>query len=188
MAPVYEYLFLFVFLGAGLKIIDDIYDFGALEKKTAHILAPALVSLWVYLSAIDKGFATLLGAILLSSLITGKVDNRVFKLSAAAVTAAWLLWGIKVFLEPFIVLTLLGILDETLDRYGERKVAVAKKAGLEYLLTHRVGMKLGVVILFAFAQLELPHVLAMLAFDLAYEIAPASLNRGRCWIKGVVDV
>lgn len=186
MALVYEYLFLFVFLGAGLKIIDDIYDIKVLDEKSAYVLAPLLVLIWIYLSVTNEGYAAILGAILLSSIITGKVDNRVFRFSAAALIATWLLWGINVLMVPFILLTLLGVLDELLDGCGERE-GFLKNWATKQLLRHRLGMKFGVVILYLFAHLELMHVLALFAFDVAYEIAPASLDRGRGWIRGVVD-
>lgn len=186
MALEYEYLFLFVFLGAGLKIIDDIYDIKVLDEKSAYLLAPLLVLSWTYLSMANEGYAAILGAILLSSILTGKVDNSVFKLSATALIAIWLLWGINVLMVPLILLTLLGVLDELLDGYGERE-GFLKNRGMRQLLRHRLGMKFGVVILYLFAHLELMHVLALFAFDIAYEIAPASLDRGRGWIRGVVD-
>jgi hypothetical protein len=167
----YGFLFLFAFLGAGLKTIDDIFDRETLEKKTAYLLAPILVFLWIFLSISDKGLATLLGAILLSSLVSGKVDNYVFKLSAVAILLAGLLWGVEVIIAPFFVLTFFGIIDEYLDGYCDKK----KTGKAEFLLKHRIGMKIGVLILYVFSQLGGMHVLAMFLFDLAYDTASGSV-------------
>jgi hypothetical protein len=181
MASEYGYLFLFIVLGAGLKIIDDVYDKGVPGRKWAYALAPLLALIWIYLSNFDKGYATILGAVLLSSLLAGKVDNAVFKVSAAAISIAWLILGVDVIIVPFIVLVLLGVVDELLDRYGERMAA-----GAGYLMRHRVGMKVGVLLLLAAGYMDTIHVLSLLAFDLAYELAPASVQRA-LYLNGVAE-
>ncbi len=182
MASDYGYLFLFIVLGAGLKIIDDIYDRGAPGRRGAFVLAPILVLTWIYLSNFDKGYATILGAVLLSSLIAGKIDNAVFKVSAACIIAAWLILDVDVLIIPLGVLVLLGVLDEFLDGYRGNVAS-----GIGNLLKHRVGMKIGVVMLLVFGHLEAIHVFSLLAFDLAYEVAPASMQRGRYLISGAAE-
>lgn len=183
MVSDYLHLFLFALLGAGLKTIDDIYDMGVLNRRVAYILAPPLIGIWVYLSHYNVGFATILGAIILSSLIAGKLDNGVFKFSAAIILLIGLAWGWGVSAFPLLFLMVLGVLDEFLDGYGESHREL--RGGV--LLKHRLGMKGGVILLYILSVVEVVHVLALLFFDLAYDIVSATTLKKSRALTGVLE-
>jgi hypothetical protein len=174
MASGYGMLVFFALLGAGIKTIDEAYDRGAPSRRVAYLLAPFLVALWFVLSFQDKNAATLLSAILVSSLLAGKLDNTVFKLSAAVLLAAMLIKGVSIALLPFLFLVVLGVIDELADGYADKH----RKTRRGFLLRRRFGMKLGVLLLFVFSQLELVYALALLAFDLAYDSVSIALPQG----------
>lgn len=169
----YEIVF-FAFLGAGLKTIDDVYDRGVFSRRVAYFLAPCLAALWLVLVFHDQDAATLLSAILAGSLLAGKVDNPVFKLSAIVVLAAMLAWDVSIALLPFLFLTFLGVIDEVANDHASKHGETWRRR----LLRHRLGMKLGVLLLLAFSQLELVYALALFAFDLAYDAASIAMPHG----------
>jgi hypothetical protein len=161
-------LIFFAVLGAGIKAVDRAYDDEDLDKRIALLLAPFLAFLWVYLSLGDAMSATILGAIFLSSLSTGKIDNPAFKLSALIVAAAFLVEGFEIMILPLLFLTSLGYIDEFANGYADRNKLHGHRA---FILAHRFGMKAGVALLYAASLLDLTHVLALYSFDLAYEAA-----------------
>lgn len=166
MEPGLITLVLFAFLGSGIKVIDRAYDEGDVDKGLALLLVPFLALFWVHLSTSDGVSATILGAIFLSSLLAGKIDNMAFRLSALIIGAAFLVNSFEIMILPLLFLALLGFFDELANEYADRN----KPQGLKGLiLKHRFGMKAGVVVLFALGFLGLTHVLALYAFDLAYE-------------------
>jgi hypothetical protein len=171
MALGYEVLVFFALLGAGLKIIDDIYDREVLSRGIAYFLAPVLIALWLFLSFHDEGAATLLSAILVSSVLAGKVDNPVFGFSAVILLVTMLLGGVDLALLPFLFLAALGVIDEFANNRAD------STGGASFFLKHRFGMKLGVLLLFALSQLELVYAVALLVFDLAYDSASVALPR-----------
>jgi len=69
-------LLAFACLGGGIKYIDDTFDEGVHSKKIAYPLAFFLVGLWILLCILDAYAATILTAIFLSVLITGKLDTK----------------------------------------------------------------------------------------------------------------
>lgn len=170
----YELLIFFAFLGAGIKAIDEVYDQGNMSRSIAYLLAPFIVALWLILSFYDKIATTILSAILVSSLLAGKVDNPVFRLSAGILVAVLLVRGVDIAFLPFLFLVFLGFVDEFLDGHADNQKF--SRHG-RFFLRHRFGMKLGVLLLFVFSQLELVYVMAFLAFDLAYDSVSIVLPR-----------
>jgi hypothetical protein len=158
----------FAIIGYGLKYIDDAYDEARFSKRRAMLMAPLLVALWACLSLFDAGSATVLFAILFAMLLSGKVDNPVFKLSAIALLAIFFLALMSRFsYMPLAVLTVLGIADEKGNDYadGNRLSELA-----EFFFAHRCSMKVGALGLCLASFLPWLYLLAFLAFDLAYEV------------------
>ncbi|MEE9474981.1 MAG: hypothetical protein V3V36_04835, partial [Candidatus Hydrothermarchaeaceae archaeon] len=83
----------FAVIGGGLKFIDDAFDEDIFNKKTAILLAPLLIIIWIGLSVADPISATVLFSILFSVLLTGKIDNFVFKISTSALILFSVLTG-----------------------------------------------------------------------------------------------
>jgi hypothetical protein len=158
----------FAIIGYGLKYIDDAFDEARFSKRRAMLMAPLLVALWACVSIYDAGSATVLFAILFAVLLSGKVDNPVFKLSAIALLAMLFLALMSRFsYMPLAVLTVLGIADEKGNDYAD----VNRLGELpEFFFAHRCSMKVGTLGLCLASFLPWLYLLAFLAFDLAYEV------------------
>jgi len=186
MDPGLIWLIFFAVLGGGIKAVDRAYDDMDLDKRLALLLTLFLAFLWVYLSLGSAMSATILGAIFLSSLLTGKIDNQAFKLSTLIVAAAFLVEGFEIMVLPLLFLTFLGYVDEFANGYADRNKLHGHRT---FIFEHRFGMKVGVALLYAISVLDLMHVLALYSFDLAYEAATtkrisyyrAALNRVWGW-------
>jgi hypothetical protein len=158
----------FAIIGFGLKYIDDAFDEARFSKKRAMIMAPLLVVLWACLSIYDAGAATVLFSILFAVLLSGKVDNPVFKLSSIALLAVLFVALMSRFsYVPLVVLTVMGVVDEKGNDYvdGNRLCKLG-----EFFFAHRCGMKLGSLGLCLASFLPWLYLLAFLAFDSAYEL------------------
>ncbi len=158
----------FAIIGCGLKYIDDAFDEARFSKRRAMLMAPLLVVIWVCVSISDTGSATVLFAILFAVLLSGKVDNPVFKLSSIALLAMLFLALMSRFsYVPLAVLTVLGIADEKGNDYadGNRLGELA-----EFFFAHRCSMKVGTLGLCLASFLPWLYLLAFMVFDLAYEV------------------
>ena len=159
-------LLIFGVLGGGISYMDRAYDHGLFSRKKALVLAPVMVAAWLFLTAYNTGYATLLFAILLASLIAGKVDTMVFRVSAG-VLLIWLSvnWpGIN--WASFIILTILGIIDEVGNDHAD---SGKTKGVVEFFFTHRLCMKVGVLGLVFATWLPWMTFAAIMTFDVAYE-------------------
>jgi hypothetical protein len=157
----------FAVIGFGLKYIDDAFDEEVFSKKIAMLIAPILVVIWACLSIRDSISATVLFAILSAVLLSGKVDNLIFKLSSIALVAILFLTQMLHFsLVPLFVLTVMGIIDEKgndyVDSHKIHEVGV-------FFFAHRCSMKVGALGLCTVSLLPWIYLIAFLAFDTAYE-------------------
>jgi hypothetical protein len=157
----------FAIIGAGLKYIDDAFDEGVFSKKTAMLMAPILVIIWSCLSIFDSFSATVLFSILFAVLLSGKIDNLAFKMSAIALIFVLVLTRMLNFsLIPLFVLTVMGIADEKGNDYVD--IHKLSKLG-EFFFSHRCSMKMGILGLCTVSLLPWLYLCAFLAFDAAYE-------------------
>jgi hypothetical protein len=157
----------FALIGFGLKYIDDAFDEGLFSKESAMLLAPILVVIWAGVSIFDSLSATILFSILFAVILSGKVDNVTFKLSAIALIAILLSTRmLHLSWIPFLALTVMGVVDEKGNDYVDNHIT----GGFwEAFFAHRCGMKLGTVGLCVVALLPWLYLIAFLAFDTAYE-------------------
>jgi hypothetical protein len=158
----------FATIGFGLKYIDDAFDEDRFSKTTAKLFAPILVFLWISVSLFDSVSATVLFAILIAVLLSGKVDNRIFKLSALALIAVVVLKQYAHFSwVPLAVLTVMGVTDEK----GNDYIDAHETGGIrEFFFAHRCGMKVGALVLCIASFLPWLYLVAFLVFDTAYEL------------------
>lgn len=157
----------FAVIGGGLKFIDDAFDEDIFNKKTAILLAPLLIIIWIGLSVADPISATVLFSILFSVLLTGKIDNFVFKISTSALILFAVLTGrFNSLWIPLLVLIAMGLLDEKGNDYvdGNKTNKVA-----EFFFLHRFSMKLGILVLCASSIIPWLYFFAFLIFDIAYD-------------------
>jgi hypothetical protein len=168
----YEYYVAFALIGAGLKYIDEAFDEERFSKKGALLVAPLLVIVAGVLAVKDIASRTILVSILLSSLISGKVDNIVFKLSSTAFLLLILLAShtfngtLTFFWIPLFALTIFGILDEKGEDYTAKNKT---STSTNFFLQHRFAMKLGMLTLCVYQFFAWPYLFSFLAFDLTYD-------------------
>ncbi|MFQ6135973.1 MAG: hypothetical protein ACE5PM_02205 [Candidatus Hydrothermarchaeales archaeon] len=154
-------------IGGGLKFIDDAFDEDIFDKRIAGGMAPILVVLWIWLSIYDYLSATVLFSILFGVLLTGKIDNIIFKASTAALIIFFAYRGLfGPSLIPLIFLTSMAILDEKGNDYVDENDT---SRILEFFFLHRFSMKLGVMALVATYYLPWVYLLAFMCFDVAYD-------------------
>ena len=157
----------FAIIGFGLKYIDDAFDEETFSKRIAVLMAPILVILWIRLSVSDSFSATVLFAILFAVLLSGKVDNLTFKLSAIALIAVLFLTMMPRFsYGPLIILTVMGVVDEKGNDYVDTHQTYGIR---ERFFAHRCSMKVGTLSLCLASVLPWRYLIAFLAFDTAYE-------------------
>jgi len=158
----------FSIIGAGLKYIDDAFDEGKFSKKKAVIIAPFIVLIWIWLSLFDSISATILFAILFAVLVTGKIDNLIFIVSAIALTIILALTQmLNLLWIPLAFLTLMGIVDEKGNDYVDNHETYRL---VERFFSYRFCMKLGVLSLCILAVTPWLYLFAFLAFDASYEL------------------
>lgn len=157
----------FAFIGAGLKYIDDAFDEDLFSKKKALAIAPLIVLAWICLSLFDSVSATILFSILLAVLLSGKIDNTIFKVCAIALVFVLVLThALNLLWAPLIFLTLLGIADEKGNDYTDTH-SISKL--VTFFFSYRFCMKLGLLVLCSLATIPWLYLLALLAHDGAYE-------------------
>lgn len=157
----------FALIGGGLKYVDDAFDEGLYSKKRATGVAGLLVVLWIALSLLDAYSATILTAVLLGVLLSGKVDNPPFKVSALLIVLTTLtLADGSILLLPLAVLTVFAVLDEKGNDYVDRN-RVSWKIG--FFFAHRFAFKLALLAVCALSMVPFLYFLAFLCFDIAYD-------------------
>jgi len=172
---VYYFLITFAILGGGIKYVDDAFDEKTFKKRNAMILAPVLGILWGYTCLINQFAGTLLLAILLSVLLTGKIDNYGHLLGLAIIIALLILAGLQVEYVPLIVLVVGGIIDETGNDLMDEKAESftfngAIKNFLIYFFKYRFMMKIVVVILTVVGMIPLYLFGAFILFEVSYHL------------------
>jgi hypothetical protein len=157
----------FAIIGGGLKFIDEAFDEGIFNKKLAILLAPLLVVIWVWLSVADPISAIILFSILFSVLLSGKIDNFVFKISTLTLILFFVSTGSfgSVWM-PLLILVAMGLLDEKGNDYVDENKT---NKVVEFFFLHRFSMKLGVLALCTTSILPWLYLFAFLTFDIAYD-------------------
>ncbi|MFZ2070547.1 MAG: hypothetical protein WAV32_02870 [Halobacteriota archaeon] len=157
----------FAVIGGGLKYIDDAFDEDLFSKKIAMLIAPIIVIAWICLSLFDSVSATILFSILFAVLLTGKIDNLVFKMSSIALIIILCLTQILSLLWiPLVTLTSMGVADEKGNDYADNHGTLKLS---EFFFSHRFCVKIGVLGLCMLSLLPWLYLIAFLAFDGSYE-------------------
>lgn len=174
MGPLYCALILqiaiilaFAIIGAGLKYIDDAFDEDRFSKKKAIVIAPIIVLIWICLSLFDSVSATILFSILSAVLLTGKIDNLIFKVcTIALISILFLTQMLNLLWIPLIILILMGVADEKGNDYVDNHATLKL---VEFFFSYRFCMKMGLLSLCILSLLPWLYLLAFLAHDGAYE-------------------
>ncbi|RMF91121.1 MAG: hypothetical protein D6733_02015 [Methanobacteriota archaeon] len=152
-------------IGAGLKLIDEAFDEGTFEKGRASAIAFLLLLIWIGISALDEGSATILLSILTGVLLTGKIDNKVFGLCTATILGV-LLFLQRLLWPPLLFLTGAGVIDEKGNDYVDAHRA---NRFVSFFFLHRFTMKIGVALVCAAGVFPWHYLLAFLLFDIGYD-------------------
>ena len=171
----YFFLVAYSILGAGIKFIDAAFDEKTFSKKIAMILAPMLGILWAYTMLIDSVSATILLAVVVGVLITGKIDNYAHLIGMLIIFSILFLLRIEFLIVPLIFLSASAILDEVGNDYvdGEEEKDNLNKAKLTdkfliYFFGHRWVMKIAIIYLVLLGVVPLFFFIAMALFDYSY--------------------
>ena len=157
----------FAIIGAGLKYIDDAFDEDKFSKKKAIVIAPIIVLIWICLSLFDSISATILFSILFAVLLTGKIDNLIFKVSTIAlISILFLTQMLNLLWIPLVILILMGVADEKGNDYVDNHATLKL---VEFFFSYRFCMKMGLLSLCILTLLPWLYLLAFLAHDGAYE-------------------
>jgi hypothetical protein len=157
----------FAVIGAGLKYIDDAFDEDTFSKKKAILIAPIIVLIWICLSLFDSISATILFSILFAVLLTGKIDNLIFKVSTIALISILVLSQmLNLLWIPLLILILMGVADEKGNDYVDNHATLTL---VEFFFSYRFCMKMGLLSLCILTLLPWLYLLAFLAHDGAYE-------------------
>jgi hypothetical protein len=155
----------FAIIGGGLKYIDEAFDEGIFDKRIAAFLATILIIIWIGLSVLDPISGSILLAIILGVLFTGKIDNTVFETSTAAIFGALIFLG-KFLIGPVLFLAIAGVIDEKGNDYVDSH---RSNSIIEFFFLHRFTMKIGLFILCLTGVFAYYYLIAFLLFDVAYD-------------------
>jgi hypothetical protein len=158
----------FSIIGAGLKYIDDAFDEDTFSKKKAIMIAPIIVLIWICVSLFDPISATILFAIILAVLLTGKIDNPIFKVCTIILISILLFTQIQNLLWiPLIFLIIMGVADEKGNDYVDNHHS---SKFIQFFFTYRCCMKVGVLSLCIISLLPWLYLPAFVAHDISYEL------------------
>jgi len=169
----YFFLLSYLIIGAGIKYMDAAFDDKTVSKKFAIIVAPLLAFLGAYAMFVDAISATILLAVLLGVLFTGKIDNIAHGLGLIVILPIIYFAGIEFLLIPLGILVLGGITDEIgndfVDKRRQRFMSgnIASKM-LVYFFEHRWTLKVVILCFVLLGMFPFYFFLAMLLFDYAY--------------------
>jgi hypothetical protein len=164
----------FALVGALLKYIDASFDENEFTSINTVLAAAVALAIWLFLSSYDTISANILAAILLSALFSGKVDNKVFKISSIAALFFFAAYAEPLF-SVLVFLSLLGTVDEKANDYADKNAM--KNRALSALFKHRAAMKAGVAILYLKGEVNFVHLIAFMLFDVSYDAVSFSIRK-----------
>ncbi len=167
----YILIFSYALLGSGIKYIDQAYDLGIFNRKTAILMAVLMGILMGSLASVDPISAMFFLSFVIFALVSHKIDNPAFYLGT-----------LLVFLVPFIksvyniynyqinwlilsVLIFSGWIDEKGNALADQK-KMGRVLGMFFY--YRMFMKVVVLILALASIIPLVYFFAFMAYDLAY--------------------
>jgi len=136
-------------------------------------VAVGLGVLWAATMLADRAAATILLAVMLGVLLSGKIDNVGHIAGFAIIVALLFVGGVDVKLWSLAVLTVAAVADEVGNDYIDRKNHMDEWTGgagraVKYLFDFRCMMKIAVLALVVLGRLPWYAFVAFLLFDVAY--------------------
>ncbi|HOO04782.1 MAG TPA: hypothetical protein PLJ11_08685, partial [Methanomassiliicoccales archaeon] len=163
-------IFSYAFLGGTIKYIDQAYDKGIGSLKAAKPLAVVSGILMGVVMVIDGGFSTAFFlAMLISLVLTKKIDNQSFLVGTISGVATFLVggsvWGMDILPLPLVVFIIAGIVDELADALAHDR-NLGRAAGL--LLHYRPFSDIALVALIVATPFDWTYLAPYFAFTLSY--------------------
>ncbi len=160
----------YAFLGGTIKYIDQAYDEGIGSLKAAKPLAIVSGVLMGAVMVIDGGFSTAFFlAMLISLVITRKIDNLSFLVGTISGVATFLVggsvWGMDIMPLPLVVFIIAGIVDELADALAHDR-DLGRAVGL--LLHYRPFSDIALVALIVATPFDWTYLAPYFAFTLSY--------------------
>jgi len=167
------YLLTYPIIGAGIKYMDAAFDDKTVSKKLAIIIAPLLAFIGAYAMYVDAVSATILLAVLLGVLFTGKIDNIAHGLGLIVIIPIIYFAGIEFLLIPLGILVLGGMIDEIGNDFIDKRrdkftngKSIYKM--LVYFFEHRWTLKVVILGFVLIGMFPFYFFVAMFLFDYAY--------------------
>ncbi len=160
----------YAFIGAAVKYVDQAYDEGVFQKRTALALAILAGLAMGTLIAADAYSAIIFVAVVLAVAVSRKIDNIAFLIGTLTVLVApllYLTWVSKVTIAwfPLFALSLAGLFDEWgNDLYDAHRI----RGLVGKFFAYRFTMKCALVFLVFGGFFPFVYLVAFLAFDTAY--------------------
>ena len=153
--------------------MDAAFDDGSVSKKLAIIIAPLLAVLGAYAMYVDAVSATILMAVVLGVLFTGKIDNLAHILATVVIFPIIYFAGIEFLLVPLVVLVLSGMIDEFGNDFIDKrkdKLDMSRISSKVVLLffEQRWTLKITIMVIVFIGLFPWYFFVSMLLFDYAY--------------------
>jgi hypothetical protein len=166
------FLLTYPIIGAGIKYMDAAFDDETVSKRLAIWVAPILGLITCYSMIINPVSATILMAIILGVLLTGKIDNRAHILCLAIIISILIYVGVEFLIIPLIMLVLAGMFDEIgNDIIDKKKEHIKEMMGGGLLIKffeQRWALKIAVLGFVFFGLFPWFFFISLLFFDYAY--------------------
>ena len=153
--------------------MDAAFDDGSVSKKLAIIIAPVMAILGAYAMYVDAVSATILLAVLLGVLFTGKIDNIAHILGTVVIFPIIYFAGIDFLLIPLVILVLGGMIDEFGNDFIDKRKdklnmsKISSKCALLFF-EQRWTLKVVIFTLVFIGLFPWYFFVSMLLFDYAY--------------------
>jgi hypothetical protein len=169
----YLFLLSYTLIGAGIKYVDAAFDDETFNKKLAIIIAPIIAMVIVYAMFVNSVSATILLAVVIGVLFTGKIDNIAHILGVVVIFPFIYLLGIEFLFIPLGILVLGGIIDELGNDFIDKRkdkftMGPVYQKFLMYFFEHRWTLKIVILGFILLGLFPWYFFFAMFLFDYAY--------------------
>lgn len=133
------FIILFGFIGASLKYIDASYDDGVFNRNYALALSPVTGIVFCGIIALNEYAAGIYLGIVISVILTGKIDNFAFSLMVAMILTTVVILGVSGELSVSILTLLVMLICSGIDEIGND--LIDKEMKNPHIITNRSGFK-----------------------------------------------
>lgn len=179
----------YAFLGGAIKYIDQAYDEGIGSIRIAKAVAVLSGLIMGGVMVLDGGFSTAFFlAMLISLVVTRKIDNWSFLVGALVGLGAFLVGGyflgVDIRFAPLVVFLIAGAVDELADGMAHRRDL---PKAVEYFLHYRPFSDFALVILIMWEPFDWIYLAPYFAFTFSY-LAIGMLEEGQVTesVRGII--